>query len=110
MESKLLRRRSIAANTLVALAAVVLVLMAAADAFLLTQWNFVTRMLMLGALVAVGWLPTALVIVAVCLQPYRVTFVALGVVGGAVLTTPVLVWVVPDAPYPYPEISWPRRG
>lgn len=105
-----LRRRTIAANILVAIAALVLVMMAAADAYLLTRWNFVTRMFMLGVLIAVGWIPVALVAIAVALRPYRVTVVALGVVGAAILAALVAVWVVPDAQYPYSEISWPHRG
>jgi len=104
------RRRSIAANILVAIAAFVLLLMAAADAYLLTQWNFVARMFMLGVLIAIGWIPLALTITAVALRPYWVTFIALGIVAAAFLATFLIVWAVPDAPYPYPEISWPRRG
>ena len=104
------RRRSIAANILVAVAALMLLIMAAADAYLLTQWNFVARMFMLGVLFAVGWIPLALVIIAVALRPYWMTFVALGGVGAWFLATFIIVWTVPDAPYPYPEISWPHRG
>jgi hypothetical protein len=103
-------RRSIAANILVAIAVLVLLLMAAVDWYLIVQLNFVTRMFMMAVLVIVGWLPVALVITAVCLRPYWVTFTALGVVGAAVLATLAIVWAVPDALYPYPTISWPRRG
>jgi hypothetical protein len=105
-----LRRRTIAANILVAIAALVLSLMAAVDWYLIIQLNFVARMFMMAVLVFVGWLPVALVVTAVCLRPYWVTFIALGVVGAAVLATLAIVWAVPDAQYPYPEISWPRRG
>ena len=104
------RRRSIAANILVAMAVLVLLLMAAVDWYLIIQLNFVTRMFILAVLVFVGWLPVALVITAVCLRPYWVTFIARGVVGAAVLATLVVFWTTPDAPYPYPEISWPHRG
>lgn len=103
-------RRSIAANILVAVAVLVIVLIAAVDAYLLIQLNPVTRFFMFGVLLMAGWLPVALVIIAVCLRPYWVTFVALGIVGALALVTLVVIWVVPDAPYPYPEISWPRRG
>lgn len=104
------RRRSIAANILVAIAVLELLLMAAIDWYLIIQLNPVSRFWMFGVLVLVGWLPVALVVTAVCLRPYWVTFIALGVVGAAVLATLVVIWVVPDAQYPYPEISWPRRG
>lgn len=104
------RRRTIAANILVAIAAVVLLLMAAVDWYFITRLNFFVRMPMLGVLVFVGWLPVALVIIAVCLRPYRVTFIALGVAGAAVLTTLVVFWVVPDAVEPYPQLTWPQRG
>ena len=105
-----LRRRTVAANILVAIALLVLLLMAVADWYLITRLNVVTRLFMFGVLVATGWIPVTLVIIAVCLRPYWATFIALGAVGVAVLTTLVLVWTVPDAPYPYPTISWPRRG
>ncbi|MGO4535957.1 hypothetical protein [Leifsonia sp. 2MCAF36] len=104
------RRNTIAANILVAIAALMLALMAAADAYLLTQWNFVARMFMLGGLLVVGCIPLVLVIIAVSLRPYWVTFIALGVVGSAILATLLIVWFVPDSPYPYPEVSWWRRG
>lgn len=91
----MLRRRSTAANILVAIAVLVLLMMAAADAYLFTQWNFVTRMFMLGVLIAVGWIPAALVIIAVALRPYWVTFIALGVVGTAILATLVVALWVP---------------
>ncbi|ANF33282.1 hypothetical protein A0130_03875 [Leifsonia xyli] len=109
-ETDRLRRRTIAANILVAVAVLVLVLMAAVDWYFITRLNFFVRMLMLALLVFVGWLPVALVITAVCLRPYWVTFIALGVVGAAVLATLGIVWAFPDATYPYPEISWPPRG
>jgi hypothetical protein len=104
------RRRALAANILVAVAVLVLVAMALVDAYLLTQWNIVARMFMIGVLVAVGWIPATLAIIAVCLRPYWLTFLLLGVVVAAVLAMFVIVWRVPDAPYPYPEVSWPRRG
>ncbi|WP_374010371.1 hypothetical protein [Leifsonia sp. LS-T14] len=104
------RRGTVAANILVAMAVLVLLLMAAVDWYLIIQLNFVTRMFILTVLIFVGWLPVALVITAVCLRPCWVTFIALGVVGAAVLATLVVFWTVPDAPYPYPEISWPHRG
>lgn len=104
-----LRRRSIAANILVAIAVLVLLLMAAADWYLIVQLNPVTRFFMFGVFLVIGWLPVALVIIAVCLRPYWVTFSAIGLVGIAVLATLVIVWVVPDAHYPYPQLSWPRR-
>ncbi|TDP99832.1 MULTISPECIES: hypothetical protein [unclassified Leifsonia] len=104
------RRRTIAANILVAVAALVLLLMAAVDWYLLIQLNPVTRFFIFGTLLVVGWLPVALVITAVCLRPYWLTFISLGVVGAWMIATLVVVWAVPDAPYPYPEISWPHRG
>ncbi|WP_020077445.1 hypothetical protein [Cryocola sp. 340MFSha3.1] len=103
------RRRTIAANILVAVAALVLLLMAAVDWYLLIQLNPVTRFFIFGTLLVVGWLPVALVITAVCLRPYWLTFISLGVVGAWMIAT-LVVWAVPDAPYPYPEISWPHRG
>ncbi|WP_434317549.1 hypothetical protein [Leifsonia sp. P73] len=103
-------RRSIAANILVAIAVLVLAIMAAVDAYLLIQLNFVTRMAMLVTLLAVGWIPVGLVLIAVSLRPYWLTFIAMGVVGAAIVATLVVVWVVPDAAYPYPEIPWPHRG
>lgn len=104
------RRRSIAANILAAIAVLVLLLMAAVDWYLIIQLNLVARMFLLTALALVGWLPVTLVITAACLRPYWVTFIALAVVGAAVLATLAIVWAVPDAPQPYPTISWPRRG
>ena len=103
-------RRSIAANILVAVAVVVTAVVAAVDAYLLIQLNFVTRMAMLVVLLAVGWIPVTLALIAIFLRPYWLTFVALGVVGAAVIATLIVVWVAPDATYPYPQISWPRRG
>jgi len=64
--------------------------MAVADVYLIVQLNPVSRVLMLMVLVFVGWIPLALVITAVCLRPYRVTFIALGVVGAAILATVLL--------------------
>lgn len=90
-------RRSIAANILVAIAVLVLLLMAAVDGYLLTQWNFVTRMFMLGVLVAIGWIPVTLVIIAVVLRPYWLTFIALGVVGFAILASVFVVVRVPSS-------------
>ncbi|WP_314145947.1 hypothetical protein [uncultured Leifsonia sp.] len=104
------RRRTIAANVLVACAVLVLLLMAAYDAFFLTQWNVVGRLFVLGGLLLMGWIPVALAIVAVCLRPYWPTFVLLGVVGAAVLATLALVWFLPEAADTNPQISWPRRG
>ncbi|MGO4592724.1 hypothetical protein AB4Z18_02785 [Leifsonia sp. 2TAF2] len=90
-----LGRRTIAANILVAVAALVLIFMAAADGLMLRQWNFVARMVMIGVLVAVGWIPVALVIIAASLRPYWLTFIALSVVAGAILATLFIIWFVP---------------
>jgi len=104
------RRRTNAANILVAIAGLALAFMAAADWYLVIQLNPVTRFFILGLIVFAGWFPVALVIIAVCLRPYWVTFIALGVVGVAILAMFVVFYAVPDAHYPYPEISWPHRG
>ncbi|KQR54488.1 hypothetical protein ASF88_06825 [Leifsonia sp. Leaf336] len=74
-----------------------LALMAAADAHLFTQWNFVTRMLMLGVFIAIGWIPVALVIIAVAVRPQWATFIALGVVGAVILAALFAVVWVPNA-------------
>ena len=89
-----LRRRTLAANILVVVAMLALALMAIADAVLLAQWNFVTRMLMLGVLLLVGWIPAAAAITAVCLRPHWATFLAMGLVGAAVLATLARVYVL----------------
>lgn len=107
---RLMRRRSIAANILAAIAVLVVLLLAAVDWYFVPRLNVVTRMFTFTVLVFVRWLPAALAITAVCLRPYWVTFVALGSVGAAVAATLAVVWLAPDAPYPYPTIEWPRRG
>ena len=104
------RRRTVATNILVGITALALLLMAAVEAYLVMQLNPVTRVLILLLLELAGWIPLALAVVAVCLRPHPVTFVALGVVGAALVAMLVIAWTVPDASYPYPAPSWPRRG
>jgi magnesium-transporting ATPase (P-type) len=88
------RKRSVAANILVSVAVLALLLIAVVDLYLSTQWNFVTKMIMVAVALVVGWIPVALTMIAVSLRPYWVTFLALGLVGAAILGSLIVFFFV----------------